>query len=211
MEIEQDIQSLPGESRAASWFKHTNYETPQKYFVRLRGREAGSIAESKAGWMPYSLRRAYFGGRRPSRLTVENDFGEPVLRLYRPFSILASVMFVRDSEGRLLGAVKEKFSLVRSLYELFAAGSGNFHQSLAGQKPFGFINAPGLPRRFPVKSPGSRAPIGEIKKKWGGAFKEAMTNVDAFTVKWSGSLSLNQKAVLFSTAVSIDYDCFERF
>ncbi len=221
MEIEQDIQSAPGESRVQSWLKHTGYEVPQKYFIRSRGMEAGSIAERMEGWIPYSLRRAYLGGRRPSHLTVENSLGEPVLRLFRPFSLLASTMFVRDSQGQLLGIAREKFAIVRSLYELFAADSGGAgpagsgpagpHQGLTGQKPFGFINASGLPRRFPVKSPGSRAVIGEIRKKWGGAVKEAMTNVDAFTIRWNSRLSLNQKAVLFSTAISIDYDCFERF
>ena len=118
-------------------------------------------------------------------------------------------MFVRDSKGRLRGLVREKFSPVRAGYELFAADPDKESlDSKPGLEPFAFINAVAVGRRFPVKSQNGRT-VGEIKKKWGGLAKEALTNVDAFSVRWSG-LSLNQKTAVFAAAVSIDFDCFER-
>ena len=199
IEIEQEVSGGFGESSLSRWFKYTGYQIPQRYAVKSRGMDIGSIAEREEGWVPYSLRRSFLKSRRPSHLTVKDDSDNKILTLYRPFSFWLSTMFVRDSKGRLRGVVKEKFSPIRAGYELFAGSQ---------PEPFAFIKAIAVGWRFPIKNRSGQT-VGEIKKKWNGLAKEALTNVDAFSVRWSG-LDLNQKIAAVAAVISIDYDCFER-
>jgi hypothetical protein len=52
--------------------------------------------------------------------------------------------------------------------------------------------------------------IGNISKKWQGLFKEGFTDADSFAIDF-GSLDSHSahKTIVFSTAISIDFDYFE--
>ena len=196
MEIKQDIQGDPEDGRLQNWIKYTSYKIPNNYIVSQAGKPAGLITEQHEGWIPFSLKSSVLGGHRPCRLEVQDEAGNVILNLYRPFYLLFSKMIIRDQRGRLRGFIRQKSFFT---YELFTTVP----------QPFAFVRNPvGMAWTMPVFDR-QKKQIGEIKKKWGGAGREFLTRADTFTVKWGG-LSLEQKIVLFSTVLSIDFDWFER-
>ncbi len=52
--------------------------------------------------------------------------------------------------------------------------------------------------------------MGVISKKWGGALKEFFTDADKFQVQMPATLTIQQKAVVFGAATSVDLDFFEQ-
>ncbi len=197
LEIRQEIQSAAGDSAFKSWVKYTSYETPHKYIVSRNREEIGEITEQIDGWIPFSLKNSILQNRRPARFIAQNQDGDIIFRLYRPFSFLFSKMIVKDAKERPLGFVRQTVSFFS--YELFAKGP----------QPFASINSPAIREAWtvPVLS-GKKRPIGAITKKWRGVKKEFSSYADAFSIKW-GHLSLEQKAVLLAAVISIDFDFFE--
>ena len=197
LEIKQDIQGDPSDGRFRNWVKYAGHEIPNTYSVRREGREVGLITEQNEGWVPFSLKSAFLRGHRPARLTVQDEDGQVILSLFRPFYFLFSRMIIRDQRGRVRGFIRQKFLFN---YELFTRSSS---------RPFAFFSNPvGVVWNRPVLDR-QKKQIGEIRKKWGGVGREFLTLADTFTVKW-GDLSLEQKIVLFSTVIHIDFDWFER-
>merc|ERR1719153_1578187 len=51
--------------------------------------------------------------------------------------------------------------------------------------------------------------VGKISKKWGGALKEMFTDADTFSVTFPKDLDSKTKAILFGTAILVDFAYFE--
>ena len=197
LEIKQDIQSDPSAGQFKNWVKYAGHEVPQQYILSSKGEPVGFIREREEGWIPFSLRSAFLGGHRPSRMDVQDEDGNLILQFYRPYYLLFSTMKIWDEQDRLRGRIKQKFPFT---YELYTSGN---------HPPFAFVSNPvGWAWTMPVLNRQKRQ-IAEIKKKWGGAGREFLTKADTFTVRW-GHLSLEQKIVLLATVITIDFDWFER-
>lgn len=196
LQIKQNIMTTKGSS---NWFKYINYEVPNNYDIKEQDGIIGSISEQTEGVIPFSLKNMILRYNRPARFVVKDDQENTILHLYRPLRFILSKMIVKDSRGRLLGRVLQKFSLTHKIYELWTTGP----------KPFCIIKSPRLIKitSFPaVNRSGQR--LGEIKKEWGGIKTEALSFVDRFSVQFK-DVSVEQKAVMFSAVIGVDFDHFE--
>ena len=121
------------------------------------------------------------------------------MQLLRPFFWFFSDLHVLI-EGNKVGSIHRRFGILYKKYELID-NSGNV---------FGKIKCPIWHLwTFDVLTPLDKQ-IAVISKKWQGLVKEAFSDADAFFVDCSNpELSIEQKAIVFATAISIDFDFFE--
>jgi hypothetical protein len=177
----------------------TAWEIPNEYTVRDgSGRIRGLAVEQGRGFGP-AMQRSFLGSHRPLHVAVFSlSEREVIMEMRRPFVLFLSTLAV-SSGSRRLGTVLRRFSLLRRTYELFDSSD----------RPFAKIVSPLLRIwTFPIFD-NEGAQRGEIAKKWSGLSQEYLTDADKFRVSFGQGWTVEQKAVLFAAALSIDFDFFE--
>ena len=176
-----------------------DFETRNQYAVRgPHGEELGTLAE-EGGGLGRVLTRWLLRSHRPLDAALCDRTGAVVLRLSRPFFFLFSDLLVADAGGQRVGSVQRRFGILHRRYDLRGA-SGLTFARVSG--PIWRIWT------FFVEAEDGRAAT--IGKKWGGLLREAFADADTFGIDFSqASWSPEERAVIFSAAVSIDFDFFE--
>jgi hypothetical protein len=177
-----------------------NWEVANEYSVHDgMGRIRGSVVEQGRGFGA-ALRRTLLGSHRPLHLAVfSSTEREIVLELQRSFFWLLSEMQV-TAGSRRIGTIIRRFTFIRSTYELRDQHGTPFATII--RPVFGIWT-------FPIYGMDGQQ-RGEIVKKWSGLQREYLTDADKFRVSFGdGQWTLNQRAVIFAAALSIDFDLFE--
>jgi len=146
------------------------------------------------------VRRIFLGPARPFRVHVtDTRTGQVLLELQRPFRFMFHRLDVRTLEGRVLGAIQKKWSLLRRIYHI-ESESGHVVAELFGPlfKPWTF--------EIRVQD----REVGLIQKKWSGFSKELFTDADNFGVDLSGIQPARLKLLAFAAIVLIDVVHFEK-
>jgi uncharacterized protein YxjI len=176
-----------------------DFETRNQYAVRgAGGEELGTLAEEGGGIL-HVLKRWLLRSHRPLDAALCDRAGAVVLRLSRPFFFLFSDLHVRDAGGQSVGSVHRRFGILRRKYDLRDSFGRTFARV---SSPIWRIWT------FFVKAEDGRdATIG---KKWGGFLREVFADADTFGIDFSqATWAPEERAVIFSAAVSIDFDFFE--
>jgi len=177
-----------------------DWETRNQYQVLdASEQEIGTIAE-RAGGMSGFLFRSFLRSHRGFEIRVIDATGGKILELARSFFFLFSDLLVSGPNGEELGHVKRRFGVLYKKYDL----QDGFGQCFAKVRS---------PRwrfwTFPVVSERGTGDA-VISKKWGGALREVFADADTFLIDYQdGSWSLEERAVIFAAAISIDFDFFE--
>jgi uncharacterized protein YxjI len=176
-----------------------DFETRNQYAVfGSRGEEVGTLAEEGGGILRV-ITRFLLRSHRPIDAAVCDRTGAVVLRLSRPFFWIFSDLNVAGAQGAKIGSVHRRFGILNRRYDLRDAFGRTFARV---KSPIWRIWT------FFVKAEDGRdATIG---KKWGGVLREVFADADTFGVDFSlASWAPEERAVIFSAAVSIDFDFFE--
>lgn len=177
-----------------------DWETKNQYTILdVHQNEVGTVVE-KSGGIADFLARSFLRSHRPFEIGVFDSNGGLALKLMRSFFFLFSNMEIQDPTGRTLGRVQRRFGLLYRKYDLYDE-AGILFARIKG--PLWKIWT------FPVVSTSG---IGEasITKRWGGALREIFTDADSFLIDFmQGQWSEQQRRVIFSAAISIDFDFFE--
>ncbi|CAL9728662.1 hypothetical protein MOUN0_E02960 [Monosporozyma unispora] len=164
----------------------------------------------------------------------ENNF---LFKLQRNFSFINSRVKVWNEigdnnilpEDYLVGTSVQNWHLWRRKYDLFAqeamANSMEEQDKPHELSQFGYIDAPFLSYDFPVKDENDKI-IGSVDRNWVGLGREMFTDTGVYVIRFDSQqsfkgvydqsmlsrqiLNLNQRAVLLSNAISIDFDYFSR-
>ena len=163
---------------------------------------------------------------------INNNF---LFTLQRNFSFINSKVKVWNQNddnvtlpyNYLVGVSEQRWHPWRRKYDLFAQDGLviNQHQGPRQLNQFGYIDAPFLSFDFPVKDEHGKI-IGSVDRNWVGLGRELFTDTGVYVIRFDTSrsfngvydrsmlsdqiLNLNQRAVLLSNAVSIDFDYFSR-
>ncbi len=173
-------------------------ESRNKYEVLTPdGDLLGHVAEIGEGaW--HFVKRLLFRTHRAMDIRVWDGEHQPVLIMKRPFFWFFSDIFVTDSRGESLGMVSKRFGIFFKKYDLKGRDGEVYATISAGIWKLW---------TFPILDAEGRE-VGVISKKWGGLLKEIFSDADCFHIQmphWTAE----QKAVLFSAAMTIDLDYFE--
>ncbi|CAL9734301.1 hypothetical protein MOSE0_E02916 [Monosporozyma servazzii] len=164
----------------------------------------------------------------------DNNF---LFKLQRDFSFINSRVKVWNEIGDnnvlpqdyLVGTSVQNWHLWRRKYDLFSQNEVTNSQT-EQDKPhelsqFGYIDAPFLSYDFIVKDENGKI-LGSVDRNWVGLGREMFTDTGVYVIRFDTQrsfkgvydrsmlsdeiLNLNQRAVLLSNAVSIDFDYFSR-
>jgi uncharacterized protein YxjI len=176
----------------------SGFETKNNYSITTEsGEEIGYIVEEGSGFLKI-LRRFFFRSHRPFEITVLNKEGHRVLKLHRKFFFFFSDLHV-EFEEKKYGSIHRRFSFLTKKYSIL---DSNDNEIFKLRSPFWKIWT------FPIFNLKSQE-VGVITKKWQGLIKEAFTDSDAFLIRFSKDLDVEDKILLFCSGISVDFDFFE--
>ncbi len=172
----------------------TGFEQANNYEVMD---SAGNVlfvaSESSNMWA-----RQFLKGMRPFTMHVSTPRGESVLTMERPWRFYFAEIEVRDAQGKSLGCIKKRWSLVNRRYTLSCPAVG---QELEIDGPFW------KPWTFQIKRDGTEQ--GMIRKKWSGGLREIFTDADNFGIEFPREMDVRLKSVFLGAMFLIDYMHFE--
>lgn len=145
------------------------------------------------------LLRQFLKGARPFRMEVRDDADQLVLHFRRPFRFFFHRLEIFDPEGRFLGAVRRRFSVVRRRYAI--ENDRGFQLA----ELFGPLLRPWT---FEIHVRGQKQ--GLIRKQWSGLGKEIFTQADNFYLQFDHVLEERLRPLCLGATFLIDYAHFER-
>ncbi len=179
----------------------TDIETVNQYTIFDKEKNiVGHMVEAGGGFFRFIFRN-FLRSHRPLDVSIANSSGQVLLKLKRPFYWFFSSLYVYDYSGREIGSVHKKLSILRKNYDMLDARENCFAKIRTAIISWW---------SFPVYETKSDKEKSLISKKWGGLLKEVFTDTDTFLVDFRDHpWSIDQKAIIFATATSIDLDYFE--
>jgi uncharacterized protein YxjI len=173
----------------------TGFETKNRYAVSDESGRALYLAAEEAG---STLLRWFLKALRPFTIAVLTEGGQVVLRVTRPFRFYFHRAEVVDSQGKSLGVIERRFSILRRIYSVFDSSGEEIYQL------FGPILHPWT---FEIRK--NRGEYGKITKKWSGLLKEGFTDADNFGVIFPAEWNVKLKALFLGAVFLIDFVHFE--
>lgn len=174
------------------------FETRNKYDLSTERGPFGFAAEQGKGVFGF-LARQYLGHWRTFDLVVFDLFRRVVLNAHHPFRWFFSRLEITLPDGRLLGALQQRFSLLHKRFDV---------EDARGQVLMTVESPLWRPWTFPFLKGG--AEVGLVTKRWSGFFTEAFTDKDRFLVQLSAGASQTERALLIAAGLFIDLQYFER-
>ena len=173
----------------------TGFETKNKY----------AIMDTSGNQLYWAVEESSFLSRwflktfRPFTIHILASQNSPVLRLNRPFHFFLHEMSILDSTGKLLGIIKQKFSLFSRKF-IVKDSTGREIYKIFGP----FLH----PWTFRILK--NAQEVGKISKRWSGLGKELFTDADNFNIVFPSGIDVNQKAILLGALFLIDMLFFEK-
>lgn len=204
------------------------FEQANRYkIMNSLGDQIGYMVEKDYGLLK-AIGRQFFRLHRPFDIDVFNNYGDLLMTIKRPFSIINShikaLLPGYDSRGDLMyeviGESVQSWHLWRRRYNLFKLEDENTDE----YDQFGVIDSPFLAFDFPVRNEEGDV-IASVDRNWVGLGRELFTDTGIYIIRMdpasfaglgdlyptvAGPLTLDQRAVLLGNAVSIDFDYFSR-
>ena len=164
------------------------------YYVRdSKGEKLGTLLEEIPGFFKKLLKFSPLKTVLGFRINFFDDEDEIILVLQRPFTLFLSNINILSSDGQRLGYFKQKFKLWSGKFDVFD-DSNKFIASIKGDwRDWNFKIVDDKKKK-----------IGEINKKWAGLVKEILTTDDTYLIKLEGSLPVDEKILIVSSAIIID-------
>lgn len=181
------------------WEWIAGFETRNRYLVGdARGGAVAWAAEHGSGLGAFFLRQL-LGHWRKFEIRFFDEAHRPVLRAVHPFRWLFKRLEVHASDGRRLGAIQQRFSLLKKSFDVEDARGAVLMRVRSGIF---------RPWRFEFERNG-RA-VARVQKRWTGILTEAFTDTDSFGVSYEPSLGAQERLLVLAAAVFVDLRYFER-
>jgi uncharacterized protein YxjI len=173
----------------------SGFEQKNKYVVMdSSGREIYAAVEEGGSL----LLRWFLKALRPFEINVYTFDSRPVLKLKRPFRFYFHELEIMDPNGRKLGTIQRRFSLLRRIYSVLDKSGQEIYQL------FGPILHPWT---FEIRKADKE--YGKITKKWSGLLKEGFTDADTFGVTLPAIWDVSVKSLFLGAVFLIDFVHFE--
>ena len=173
----------------------TGFEQKNKYVVMdASGREL-YVAVEEGGSL---LLRWFLKALRPFEINVYTFDSRPVLKLKRPFRFYFHELEIIDPNGRNLGTIQRRFSLLRRIYSVL---------DNTGKEIFQLFGPILHPWTFEIRK--NESEYGKITKKWSGLFREGFSDADNFGVSFPSTWDVSVKSLFLGAVFLIDFVHFE--
>lgn len=174
----------------------TGWEVKNSYAILDGTGEEVYVAAETGGSMFFRL---LLKALRPFTIHILETEGRSILRLNRPFRLYFHTLEVRGADGRRLGRVDRRFSLLRRRYTV---------SDDTGQERFQLFGPLLRPWTFLIRAGGEE--VGRITKRWTGMLKESLSDADNFALSFPAELQPQHKSILLGAVFLIDFVHFEK-
>lgn len=203
--IKQRLEMLEAAAGALGY----NLETANKYKIKnVLGQNVYKAEEDTE-----CCTRIICGPLRPFDMIIKDNADREVIHLSRPyrcnsccFPCCLQEIEVSSPPGTVIGYVKQKWTCIKPKFEI-TDGEGNVALVIAG--PWCTFSC-ASDVVFKVMTADESEEVGRIAKNWTGILREAVTDMDNFTVSFPMDLDVRAKATLLGAAFLIDYMYFEK-
>ena len=162
-------------------------------------RPLGFAAEQGKGFLGWFFRQA-LGHWRSFEIHVFDAARSLAIVARHPFRFLFQRLEVTDASGRVLGAIQQRFGILRKRFDILGPEERlRFQMSSPIWKIW----------TFPIYRDGREVAV--IRKRWSGLLKEALTDADNFTVDFEADdLGEDDRALVLCSALFVDLLYFEK-
>jgi len=176
------------------------FETRNKFeILAADGGQLGFAAEQGKG-LGAVLARMFVGHWRTFEVHVFDAQRELRLIALHPFRFFFQRLEVRTPDGRPLGALQRRFSVLTKRFDVEDA-TGRVSMSVASPiwKPW----------TFPFRRDGRE--VATVVKRWSGALQEMFTDADNFRIGFTDpALTRDERSLLLAAGIFIDLQFFEK-
>jgi uncharacterized protein YxjI len=181
------------------WEWIAGFEMKNRYLVRDgQGAPVAWAAEQSEGVGAFLLRQL-LGHWRRFEIRFFDEAHRPVLRAIHPFRWFFQRLEIHGSDGRRIGAVEQRFSLLKKSFDVEDARGTVLMRVRSGLF---------RPWRFDFERNG-RA-VARVQKRWRGLLTETFTDTDTFGVSFEPSLGAEERLLVLAAALFVDLRFFER-
>lgn len=174
-------------------------ETRNKYSIEVNGAPFAFAAEQGKGGLAF-LARMFMGHWRTFEIHFFDNARQLVLRAVHPFRFFFQRLEVSAADGRLLGAIQQRFAVFSKRFDVSDA-NGRLLLSVASPL--------WRPWTFAFERDGRE--LARVEKKWSGMLQEAFTDADRFRVAFEApELNADERALVLAAGIFIDLQYFER-
>jgi uncharacterized protein YxjI len=174
------------------------FETRNKYSIEANGVPFAYAAEQGKSGMDL-LARYFLGHWRTFEIHFFDSARNLVFRALHPFRFFFQRLDVVAADGRLVGAVQQRFAVLSKRFDVLDANGAVL---LTVSSPFW------RPWTFAFERQGDE--IARIEKKWAGLWKEAFFDADRFRILMPRQdLSLPERLLVLAAAIFVDLRYFE--
>lgn len=175
------------------------FETRNKYEIcDEHGNVIGFCAEQQKGLLGILLRQ-FLGHWRRFDLHFFNNERREVLVVKHPFRFFFQRLEVYTADGEFLGALQQRFSILRKKFDL---------ENARGQVVLNMSS--GLLQFWTFPFTKGSVEVAVIRKKWSGALREIFTDADNFQISFGyRDLSELERILILASGVFIDLQYFE--
>ncbi len=175
-------------------------ETRNKFEIMgSDGAQIGFAAEQGSGFGA-TLARMFLGHWRTFEIHVFDTARQLVLVAEHPWRLWFQRLEIRTPDGRALGALQQRFSLLYKRFDVEdALGAARMRVASPLWKPW----------TFPFERDGRD--VAFVRKKWSGLMKEAFMDADNFKIELvDPSLTEDDRMLILAAGLFIDLQYFER-
>ena len=193
-------------------------EEVNKYSIRdANGIQVGWAIEQGEG-LSAALKRQTYKNHRPFVFDVIDMQNRLLMRIKRPFRVVNSHDTVTLPDGQVIGETIHKWHPIKRKYDLFVN-----QRDKAGLNQFGKIGGRTLSWEFLVYDNNDKV-IGSVNKDFTGIIRELYTDTGVYILRMDPQIllssvhakkdvadrvmTLEERAVLLASAISVDFDYF---
>jgi uncharacterized protein YxjI len=173
----------------------SGFETKNKYVVMDASGNELYAAVEEGGSL---ILRWFLKALRPFEINIYTLDKQLVLNLKRPFRFYFHRLNIFDPQGKPLGSIQKRFSILRRKYSVLDNTEQEIYQL------FGPILHPWT---FMIRKEDRE--LGKITKKWSGFLKEGFSDADNFGVTFPASWDSRLKSIFLGAVFLIDFVHFE--
>lgn len=187
--------SIVAVSQKKEWLEIlTDIESRNRFTIDFDGRDGVLLAvEEGPRW-----KRIFLGSMRPYTIVIQTRERKPVLRLHAPFRWIHPEIAVTETNGKLLGTVRKRFTFPHTRYDVFDA-----HGRRLFEIGRGILKA----WTFPIRRESEDVAV--IRKRWKGLGREIFTDADRFQLEFATVRDTIERKILLGALFLLDFQHFE--
>ncbi len=130
----------------------------------------------------------------PFRLDIVDFEGNVLATIKRGWTLFVSHIEIIDAQGNVIATIKQQWTLISPVFKIYDAQGKQIAKIEGNWTAWNF-----------VITDETQMQIGNISKKWAGAFKEVFTTADKYVVSVQPDMPEDaRKIAIVATAITID-------